>query len=113
MPECCCRGAKAGNPGVSAVNERIRAVSLGSVERDTLVQMFPGDRWFSKPEGCSAECMVPQLEESRISHTLGQVEELLGELANFLELRPHQVKRPQSPQHRKELGRLPDPSAEL
>jgi hypothetical protein len=79
IPERYCRPGQAGNGGVLAVNERMGAVSLGVVERDTLVQMFPGDRWFSKGEGCNAECLVRLEERRRISHTLGQVEELLGE----------------------------------
>lgn len=50
-------------------------------------------------------------EKTRISHALGQAEELLGELAFVLVLGPDQVKHPKSPQHRKELWRLPEPSA--
>jgi hypothetical protein len=88
-------------------------VSLAIVKLDTLIQMLPGHRWFSKVEGCKAELLVRLDEKSRISHALSQVEELLGELAPFLVLGPCQVNCRQSEQDWKELGRLPDLSAEL
>jgi hypothetical protein len=75
--------------------------------------MFLGDRWFSKPDGCNAECSVRDEEKRWISHTLRQVEELLGEPPSFLVLGPDQVKRPQSEEDRKELRRLTDLTTEL
>jgi hypothetical protein len=78
MPERYCRVGQAEFAGVLAVNERMGTVSLGIVERDTPVPVFPGDHLFSKPEGCSAELSVRLEEKRRITRTLGQVEELLG-----------------------------------
>jgi hypothetical protein len=52
-------------------------------------------------------------EKTRISHALGQVEDLFGKLTSFLVLGPDHVKRPYSEEHTEELGRFPDLSAEL
>src|SRR5262245_35502813 len=52
-------------------------------------------------------------EKLRISHTLGQFKELLGQSPGFIVLGPGQVRRRQPEQYRKKLGRVPDPSAEL
>ena len=107
------RIGEASHPGVMPVEEGMGAVLLGVVEGNALLQVRAGRGKLSQTEQGRPQRIVGLQEESRVLHALGQAQELLPQLARRLELRPHQIKHPQSPQHREELRGLPHLLAQL
>src|SRR5262245_8285162 len=69
---------EAADPGILSVEKRMRAVSLGVVERDRLFQLLPGRAHFSEPQRPSPERKVRLDEETRVARLLGNAEKLLA-----------------------------------
>src|SRR5262245_35636650 len=70
----------AGSPGVLPVQQGVGLVLLGVIERQALLQMFPGSHELAKiQQGDSPDAVRPD-EQPRILYTLGQTQQLPAQI---------------------------------
>src|SRR5262249_22501213 len=103
QPQDMGRTGQAKHPGVQSIEKGMGAMLLGVVEGDPLLCVLSGWNNLSKKEKGIRQRHMGLQEEIRVLYALSQMQELLSQLVRRLQLRPHQIKRPQSKQHREEL----------
>ena len=86
----------------------MRAVLVGMIERETLLQMDAGGNQLPRAVQGRAQGPIGFQEQRRVPLPLGQHKELLAHLAGGLYLRPHKIQPPQTKQRWDELRGLAD-----
>src|SRR5262245_24748112 len=103
MPESQSRKAKARDPRVLPAVEGGQRMVLRLVARDSLLQRYTGTDNLSQPVR-GIPCGIMRFEEQAVLvRPLREPQALLGQRQRGAQLAPGDVKRPQAPQHRKEL----------
>ena len=81
-------------PQGPAIEEGMRAVLLGIVQGNALLQVRAGRGEFSTHRTRLPPCHMGLQQETGILYALGQVQALLCQFVRRLELRPRVIKRP-------------------
>src|SRR5438046_670609 len=87
-------------PGVvPAIEQGMRAMVLGIVEGDAVLQVPVGRGQLSKRQHRGSQRVVGLQEERRNPGVLRQSEELFSQLTCRLQLSTYEIKQPEPPQH--------------